>query len=129
MWRRGSRLVLAAFSGMLFAGLAASVGYAGAQSVIPGRQDNLQVNQSRESQSQQDQQTQTFTGKITRTNRDNSSPSHTYVLQDDARNASFYLDDETQAAKYDGLKVTVTGTLDTSANTIHVVTIAEGAPQ
>jgi len=122
---KGSRMVLGGLAGVLCAGLAAGVGHAGASSPAWDQQNSSQTNQSQQAQSQQDPKTQTFTGKITRTPRDNSSPSHTYVLQDDTHNTSFYLDNETEAAKYDGLKVTVTGSLDTSSNTIHVVSIQE----
>ncbi len=125
MSSKGSRMVLAGLEGMLFAGLAVGLGHAGANSPASAQQYDSQTNQSQQAQSQQDPKTQTFTGKVTRTPRNNSSSAHTYVLQDDSRNASFYLDNETEAAKFDGLKVTVTGTLDTSSNTIHVVSIKE----
>jgi len=122
-------MVLAGLEGMLFAGLAVGIGHAGGNSPASNQPYDSQANQSQQAQSQQDPstqtKTQTFTGKVTRTPRDNSSPEHTYVLQDDSRNTSFYLDNETEAAKFDGLKVTVTGTLDTSSNTIHVVSIKD----
>lgn len=125
MRSKRSRIVLAGLVGVFFAGLAVSVGHAGANSLMSDQQYNSQTNQSQQAQSQKDQKTQTFTGKITRNARDNSSPAQSYVLQDASRHASFYLDNETEAAKYDGLKVRVTGTLNTSANTIHVVSIRE----
>jgi hypothetical protein len=116
-------MVLASLVGVLLVGLAVCVGYAGANSPRADQQYNSQMNQSQQAQSPKKQ---TFTGKITRNARDHSSPAQSYVLQEDAsRHGSFYLDNETEAAKYDGLKVRVTGTLDTSGKTIHVISIKE----
>jgi len=122
MRSKGSRIALA---GALFAGLAVSVGHASGNAPTSDRQDNSQTIQSQQPQSQQGQKTRRFTGKITRTPREHNSAAHAYVLQDARRNATFYLDNETEAAMYDGLKVTITGTLDTSSNTIHVLSIKE----
>ncbi len=63
--------------------------------------------------SQNQQDTQTFTGKIAQVN------GH-YVLQDTSSNTNYKLDDEAKAKQFDGKNVKVIGTLDTSSNTIHV---------
>lgn len=62
------------------------------------------------------QQTQTFSGKITQSKSD-------LVLKDEATNAIYKLDNPDQAQQYVGKKVKVTGTLDPSSNTIHVSNI------
>lgn len=59
------------------------------------------------------QQTQTFSGKITKSKGD-------LVLKDQATNATYKLDNPDQAQQYVGKDVKVTGTLDPSSNTIHV---------
>lgn len=59
------------------------------------------------------QQAQTFTGKIVKS-KDG------VVLQDESTKTAYRLDDEKQAKKYAGKSVKVTGTLDSSTNTIHV---------
>src|SRR5262245_16319423 len=64
--------------------------------------------------------TQTFTGTIAKTG-------DTFMLNDTDKKVSYSLDDAQQAAKYDGKKVTVTGTLDAQTKMIHVETIHEGS--
>ncbi len=63
--------------------------------------------------SENKQDAQTFTGKIAQVN------GH-YVLQDASSNTSYKLDTEDKAKQFDGQKVKVIGTLDSSSNTIHV---------
>jgi uncharacterized protein YdeI (BOF family) len=46
-----------------------------------------------------------------------------YVLKDGAGKATYHLDDQEKAKQFDGQNVKVTGTLDESNNTIHVVEI------
>jgi hypothetical protein len=62
----------------------------------------------------------TFSGKI-------SKSKGKYVLEDTRANSSYILDDQKTAKKYDGKAVLVTGTLDTSNNTIHVQKIEAAA--
>jgi hypothetical protein len=62
----------------------------------------------------------TFSGKITKNNGK-------YVLEDLASKTPFALDDQKAAKKYDGKSVVVTGSLDTSTNTIHVRKIEAAA--
>ena len=62
----------------------------------------------------------TFSGKIARSNGK-------YVLEEPASKTPFALDDQKTAKKYDGKSVIVTGSLDTSTNTIHVQKIEAAA--
>jgi len=63
---------------------------------------------------------QTFTGTITKTGDQ-------FVLTDDGTKASYQLDDQKSASKFDGMKVKVIGTLDASNNTIRVQSIEAAA--
>jgi len=65
-------------------------------------------------QSQSDQQ---VTGKIVKSNDDGK-----YVLVDSS-GTMYQLDDQDNAKKYEGKKVMVTGSLDSSSSTIHVTRI------
>lgn len=60
--------------------------------------------------------TDAFTGRI-------SQADGKYVLVDDAQKATFQLDDQEKAKQFDGKNVKVTGSLDTTTNTIHVAEI------
>lgn len=85
----------------------------------PASQDpaaQSQPSQSQPSMSQQSSQTaQIFVGKIAKAKGD-------LVLKDDA-GTSYKLDNSDQAKPFVGKNVKVTGTLDTSTNTIHVTNI------
>jgi len=59
---------------------------------------------------------QTFTGTITK-NGDQ------YLFSDDSSKASYQLDDQKTASRFDGQKVRVTGTLDAANNLIRVQSI------
>jgi hypothetical protein len=61
-----------------------------------------------------------FTGKITKANGK-------YVLQEATGGTSYQLDDQTNAKKYSGKSVLITGTLDASTNTIRVQKIEASA--
>lgn len=69
-------------------------------------------------QSQKDQQT--TTGKIAK------SDDGKYVLVDSV-GTMYQLDDQSAAKKFDGKTVKVSGTVDTSSNTIHVTDIKPAA--
>jgi hypothetical protein len=69
-------------------------------------------------QTQKDQQT--TTGKIAK------SDDGKYVLVDSA-GTTYQLDDQSAAKKFDGKAVKVSGTVDTSSNTIHVTEIKPAA--
>jgi uncharacterized protein DUF5818 len=60
----------------------------------------------------------TFTGRIAK-----YGPK--FVLEDSSMRASFQLDDQQKAEKYQGKNVRITGTLDAENNIIHVQTIEE----
>jgi lipopolysaccharide export system protein LptA len=62
------------------------------------------------------EQPQTFTGKIVKAKG-------SFVLRDEATNAEYKLDNKDQAKQFEGKSVTVTGTLDSATNTIHVSNI------
>jgi Protein of unknown function (DUF5818) len=70
-------------------------------------------------QTQKDPQ-QTTSGKITK------SDDGKYVLVDSA-GTTYQLDDQSAAKKFDGKAVKVSGTVDTSSNTIHVTEIKPAA--
>jgi len=71
-------------------------------------------------QTQRDSQQTTTAGKIAK------SEDGKYVLVD-AAGTLYQLDDQTSAKKFDGKAVKVSGTVDTSSNTIHVTEIKPAA--
>ena len=62
----------------------------------------------------------TFSGRIARAG-------NKYVLEDSSAKVSYFLDDQKSARKFDGQKVTITGTLDKQSNVLHVEKIAASA--
>jgi len=62
---------------------------------------------------------QTFTGKI-------AKAGGKLVLKDNATKMTYSLDDQTQAKKFEGQSVKVTGTLNAQTNVIHVSLIEPG---
>ena|ERR1700722_9320625 len=69
-------------------------------------------------QTQTQPTTETFFGTILR-NGEN------FVLSDSATKTRYILDDLQKARRFEGMTVRVTGTLDTSTNSIHVETIQQ----
>ncbi len=65
-------------------------------------------------------QIQTFLGTITKAGNQ-------FVFSDSTSKASYQLDDQETASRFDGKKVRVTGTLDATANIIRVQSIAATA--
>ena len=65
-------------------------------------------------------ETQVFSGKI-------AKAGGKYVLKDNATKMTYSLDDQTQAKKFEGQSVKVTGMLDAQSNTIHVSLIEPGS--
>ena len=59
------------------------------------------------------EEVKTFSGKISMSNGK-------YVLEDSTSNTSYVLDNQKKAKQFEGKNVTVTGTLDSSKNRIHV---------
>ncbi len=66
--------------------------------------------------SQGEQQTQTFSGRIVKSKGN-------FMLKDQATHSAYQLDNGDQAKQYLGKHVKVTGTLDPAANMIHVSNI------
>jgi hypothetical protein len=64
--------------------------------------------------------TQVFSGKITKA-------AGKYVLKDNATKMTYSLDDQSQAKKFEGQNVKVTGMLDAQSNIIHVSVIEPGS--
>ena len=65
-------------------------------------------------------ETQVFTGKI-------AKAGGKYVLKDSATKMTYSLDDQSQAKKFEGQSVKVTGMLDAQSNIIHVSLIEPGS--
>ena len=65
-------------------------------------------------------ETQVFSGKI-------AKAGSKYVLKDNATKMTYSLDDQSQAKKFEGQNVKVTGMLDAPSNTIHVSVIEPGS--
>ena len=66
----------------------------------------------------QQAEVKTFTGRI-------SKQGSKFILEDSSIRASWQLDDQQKAEKYQGKNVRVTGTLDAENNMIHVRSIEE----
>jgi hypothetical protein len=64
-------------------------------------------------------ETQVFSGKI-------AKAGGKYVLKDNATKMTYSLDDQSQAKKFEGHNVKVTGMLDAQSNIIHVSVIEPG---
>ena len=65
-------------------------------------------------------ETQVFSGKI-------AKAGGKYVLKDSATKVTYSLDDQSQAKKFEGQSVKITGMLDAQSNTIHVSLIEPGS--
>jgi hypothetical protein len=61
-------------------------------------------------------QTQNFEGKITKSG-------DKLVLQDASSQTAYQLDDQDKAKQYEGQKVKVVASMDSSSNTLHIVNI------
>jgi len=85
---------------------------------LPAQSGNAQ---QQEPQQQTQQQSKTFAGKIVKL----QSGQFALVTGQtpDGKLAGHFLDDQTDAKKYEGKQVMVTGTLDMASNTIHVTNI------
>lgn len=82
----------------------------------PQQPSQSQPSQASPSASDSMPQSQSFTGTIVK-------GSDGYMLQDDTNKTSYKLDDAKQAKKFAGKNVKVSGTLDSSSNTIHVTSV------
>jgi hypothetical protein len=63
-----------------------------------------------------EQTAQTFHGTIVKAQG-------SFVLKDTANNTSYQLDDQDKVKQFEGKSVSITGTLDSAANTIHVASV------
>ena len=97
---------------LVFAGFALSL--SAQQTPSAATQDNT-AQQPVDTQGQQ-RPAQSFEGKITKSGGK-------LVLQDNATQASYQLDDQEKAKQYEGKKVKVMATMDANTNTLHVVDI------
>jgi hypothetical protein len=86
------------------------------QGPAPTQPSQSQPSQATPSSSDSTSQGQAFTGTIVK-------GSDGYMLQDDTNKTSYKLDNEKIAKKFNGKNVKVTGTLDSTSNTIHVTDV------
>ena len=115
---------------MLFTGLALaaifalqSTGVALEEPANPPSQQSQPSTQDPAAQSNtmnEGSETQVFSGKI-------AKAGGKYVLKDSATKMTYSLDDQSQAKKFEGQSVKVTGMLDAQSNTIHVSLIEPGS--
>jgi hypothetical protein len=75
--------------------------------------------QSQNPNTQQDQQTQTFVGKIVQL-----KDGQLALLTDEQAGTGVYLDDQEKAKQFEGQKVKVTGVLEIAKKMVHVTDIA-----
>lgn len=99
----------------------ASMGSLYAQSSSPSQKDQQQPSQSDQQSSQsqtsaQQNSAKEFTGTI-------AKEGDTMILKDSASGVSYKVDDASKVQDYVGKQVKITGTLDSSTNTIHVDSI------
>jgi Protein of unknown function (DUF5818) len=87
---------------------------------------NSQPPAGQAAQAGQDQQAQTFMGRIAKSGGTLVLKGG-YANQDPNAKTTYKLDDQEKAKQYVGKNVKVTGTLDTSSNTIHVSAIEKGS--
>ena len=87
--------------------------------------DQQPPDQKQPDQPQQDQQqSKTFQGKIMKLQ--NGKFALVTGQTAEGQMSGHFLDDQSNAQKYEGKQVTVTGTLEIASNTIHVTKITEG---
>jgi len=75
-----------------------------------------QQQQQQQVDTQSQQSTQSFEGKIMKSG-------DKLVLQDASKQTAYQLDDQDKAKQFEGQKVKVVATMDSSTNTLHVVEI------
>lgn len=92
----------------------ATMGSLYAQNTSPSQKDQPQSSQSQTSAQQNS--AKEFTGTI-------AKEGDNMMLKDSASGASYKVDDASKVQEYVGKQVKVTGTLDSSTNTIHVDSI------
>ena len=87
------------------------------QSVVPAV---VQTEPTSQAQARAQPEAKTFLGTILK-------DGDKFVLSDSATKSRFTLDDAEKASPYEGRTVTVTGTIETATNVIHVESIQEVA--
>ena len=85
-----------------------------------GQQPPDQSQPGQASQSEDQQQTQAFMGKVVKSKGG-------YVLRDDASGTTYKLDDADSSKHFVGKSVKVVGMLDPATSTIHVLSIEAGS--
>ncbi|HTS12914.1 MAG TPA: DUF5818 domain-containing protein [Candidatus Limnocylindrales bacterium] len=114
-----SSFAIAALGGLLCAGLVV-LGPAAA----PTSGHKVETSRASNPPAKDDhKQAKTFDGTIASLNGE------LFILRDDANDTWYHLDDQAQAAKFQGKNVSITGTLDGPTDTIHVQTIREAPRQ
>jgi hypothetical protein len=73
---------------------------------------------SQDPKAQQEQKSQTFTGKVVK-----SRSGQYALLTDEQAGKGMYLDDQDKAKEFEGKTVKVTGILDVAKNIVHVIGI------
>jgi uncharacterized protein YdeI (BOF family) len=86
----------------------------------PDSQPTAQQQPSAQAEPSQPMAAKAFSGKIVK-------EGDTLVLKDTTTNMTYQLDDQQKAKQYVGKQVKVTGSLDSSGNTIHVENIEAGS--
>jgi len=94
------------------------------QEATPPGQQQQQPDQQQPDRQQDQQQSKTFQGKILKLQ--NGKFALVTGQTAEGQMSGHFLDDQTNAQKYEGKQVTVTGTLEIASNTIHVTKIVEG---
>jgi uncharacterized protein YdeI (BOF family) len=97
-----------------------SSGVAFQEPASPPTQQSQQDPAAQTSTMSEGAETQVFSGKI-------AKAGGKYVLKDSATKMTYSLDDQSQAKKFEGQNVKVTGMLDAPSNTIHVSVIEPGS--
>jgi hypothetical protein len=112
-------------AGVLSLGLVVGPAHASPRPAAPQNQQNPQ------SAEQQDvgPESQIFVGTVSRIPEDNPAPSKTWMIYDDSHRANFFLDDPNDAARFEGERAKVEGTLDGTDHAIRVESIHLFRPQ
>ena len=79
---------------------------------------SLQLTPNLRAQSQEQQKTQTFVGKVVKARNGQFA-----LLTDEEHGTGVYLDDQEKAKPFEGKNVKVTGTLEVAKNLVHVTDI------
>lgn len=106
--------LLAVLAMLVFFGLGTSVWAQTPSAQTPSAQDPMPQQQTDATNSQQS--ARSFEGRIAKSG-------DKLVLREASTKTSYQLDDQSKAKQFQGKDVTITATLDSSTNTLHVVDI------